>query len=292
MCIRDRVGLMLGYAIPGLIVDTSELNTRETERQVMKLNMILFSICLFSFILVVLLFRSKPPTPPSISAQRETMNVSDSFKESIKNKEYLLHLCAFALNDATYAGFSGVLSQLIRPFGYGDTEAGFIGVLLNLAGLLGTIVVIPLAKSPKHLKFGVVLMGLSIAGGFVVLQKAITLEWDDFMVQGAVVIIGLCFGGIWPMSAELAAEVNYPIREDISFGAMGALSNLLGIIQFSLLSIFLESNDCDGSSRALYVILVFLTISFILFIVNKYPARRLKAETTISTSKNTHHVAA
>eukprot|EP01017_Pseudomicrothorax_dubius_P043362 TRINITY_DN7205_c0_g1_i6.p1 TRINITY_DN7205_c0_g1~~TRINITY_DN7205_c0_g1_i6.p1 ORF type:complete len:423 (+),score=62.55 TRINITY_DN7205_c0_g1_i6:65-1333(+) len=274
----NQVGIILGYAVPGLIVNTNELDKKVIEQQMFKLNLIFTIICLVAFILAIFLFRSKPPSPPSLSAaQRETKTFWESFKRSLLNKEYVLHLGAYALNSASFNGFSGVLSQLIRPFGYGDADAGSIGVILNFSGLLGMVLVMPLASRPSSLRFGAISMGIIIVSGFLAWQRIIAMNLKLAMFV-AVFFVGFCFGGVWPLSAELASEVNYPISEDFSFGMMGALGNFLGIVQFGILSHLLGTGDYHGSNRAFITITVFLVISFILFLVNKYPLRRLKAE--------------
>jgi Na+/melibiose symporter-like transporter len=84
-------------------------------------NAALFEFIAFSIIIILctFVFREKPPTPPSESAnQVSESNLKEELKKIVSNKNVVLNGVVFAIILMTMNIMSANVAALIEPFGY------------------------------------------------------------------------------------------------------------------------------------------------------------------------------
>jgi hypothetical protein len=67
------VGTGIGFVLPAIIVNENEPDKTTTRKQVLILMLVEFAISFVGALMVVVLFREKPPNPPSLGAETEKM---------------------------------------------------------------------------------------------------------------------------------------------------------------------------------------------------------------------------
>jgi len=165
--------------------------------------------------------------------------VVKTWMQLLKDTEFIKLMLGFGAGLAIFNTLMTVISQMIRPAGYTDDDAGTFGGVLIGAGLVGAMIVGPVLDCTKMYKvFLKVGMPIALAAtiGFVVALKPDNMLW---------LIVGIgCLGFVMlpmmPVSLETAAECTYPIPEDCSSALLMITGQLMGIPLIFLLEYFIE----------------------------------------------------
>ena len=92
-------------------------------------------------LLVLLLYRAKPPTPPSFTSSIKRENFILATKLLLKNKNYLLFVCGSSLLFGSFVGGLLVsISFLLKPFGFKENDTSLILAVVPIAGGFGVYV--------------------------------------------------------------------------------------------------------------------------------------------------------
>ena len=68
--------------------------------------------------LILILFRNKPPCPPSAACDAERNNFKQDLKLVMKNKPFRLLLVAFSTGLGTLNCVASLIAQLTEPYGF------------------------------------------------------------------------------------------------------------------------------------------------------------------------------
>lgn len=91
-------------------------------------------------ICVLVYFPDKPPSPPSPSNIWKGHDGS-ALKVLLKDSSYMFLSFVFSVNYGVYFSWYSVLALAVKPFGVGETKAGYLGCSAILAGCLSGIIV-------------------------------------------------------------------------------------------------------------------------------------------------------
>jgi len=71
-------------------------------------------------VLLIIFAREKPPTPPSASAEKPSieLNLRNELKTLMKNRSYLLLVLGYATLYGTVTAVGAIISSLTHPYGY------------------------------------------------------------------------------------------------------------------------------------------------------------------------------
>ena len=96
--------------------------------------------------LVFLVFaRERPATPPCPPGLEVRSLVLDGFKQMLRQKQFLLLLVIFFIGLGAFNAVTTWIENIVRPNGFSSTQAGFIGGVMIVGGILGALVMpIPL----------------------------------------------------------------------------------------------------------------------------------------------------
>ncbi|KAM6923523.1 solute carrier family 49 member A3 [Xenentodon cancila] len=175
--------------------------------------------CVICFLATVGIRSSKPPTPPSASAEASG---SEPFLQGIKlllrNKAYLVLLLCFGSGIAVFTCFSSLLEQVLCVQGYTDDFAGLCGALFIVFGIIGAgILGLYVDKTKKFIEATKINMSLTALA-------CIAFSVVSLMPQQKVAVAAVCslfgfFGfSIYPVAMELSVECSYPVGEATSAG--------------------------------------------------------------------------
>ena len=217
-------GLAVGTLLPSLIISGNTTTTEEFT--------ILYSgecgFTLLTTILIILIFRSDPPTPPSPSEeQHQEIHLKEDFMKLITNIHYLTLLFGFSLGLAVFNALTTLLAQLIQPSGYTSDDAGIFGAAVIVAGLFNAFLagVIMDKTHAYKLILKILLLGACLSGVFftIILRPH---QWYPLAVS--IGLMGFFLLPLLPVSFECAVECTYPIRAEWSTGLLMCIGNILG----------------------------------------------------------------
>jgi FLVCR family feline leukemia virus subgroup C receptor-related protein len=194
-----------------------------------------FSVAIFTtllFLIIAIFFNDKPEFPPSAAqAQAVMANQNSSFYSSVKalatNPNFILLFITYGLNTGVFYAVSTVLNQMVTGV-FGDNyvkEAGYMGVTITIAGIVGSIVcgyLLDWTRLFKQITVGIYVLSLI---GMIAFTIALQIKfiWLLFIVSG---ILGFFMTGYLPIGFEFAAEISYPQPEGTSAGLLNAAAQV------------------------------------------------------------------
>jgi MFS family permease len=176
----------------------------------------------------------------------------DGLKHMLRLRDfYLLAFIAF-VTGAIFNGVSTWVEVIVRPKGLSVTQAGMIGGLLLIGGIVGVFILPPFSDRARKRK-PVFLWGLVLAIPFLV-GLALFNSYVPLMIT--TFVLGLFMMGIAPVQSQYATEMCYPAPEATSAGLF-MLFNQLSVVAISAMG---WSNEQLGSFMPSLLVLAGLMV--------------------------------
>lgn len=216
-------------------------------------------IGLVSTVLFLVFAKDQPPTPAGFE---ERVLVLDGLKHILKMRDfYLLAFIVFVIN-AIFNGVSTWVEVIVRPKGMDINQAGLIGGLLMIGGILGFFVLPPISDRSRKRK-PVFMAGALLSIPFLVLMAFAN---GFALLAIATFLLGLFVMGVIPVALQYATEICYPAPEGTSMG----LFTLAGQISVVGVTAMGWSNAVYGSfTPSLLVFAVCMVIGVVLLSIMK-----------------------
>ncbi len=204
-------GTALGMVLTPLLVQSMSIP---------KIQLLFGGIAAFSALIFLIFAREKPLTPPCPSGQEVRALMLDGLKHALRVRDFWFYLCVCFIGMGIYNGVTTWVETIIRPRGFTPTDAGTLGALLLVGGVLGAVVIPPFSdRQQKRQKF--ILLGFVLAiPGLVGLAFAET-AWLLFASAFA---MGFFLVSASPIGMQYAAEVTNPTPEGTSNGLIQLFS--------------------------------------------------------------------
>ncbi|XP_021923884.1 uncharacterized MFS-type transporter C09D4.1 isoform X2 [Zootermopsis nevadensis] len=274
----NQLGIAIGFLLPPMMVKNHD-NLDDIAHD---LSLMYYSVAGFTtalLVLIVLLFKAEPPMPPSPAQVEQRANDDTNFVSSLKrlitNKDYIFLLMSYGLNVGVFYAISTLLNQvLLVYFPDGEEDAGRIGLVMMLAGMLGSVLSgIVLDMTHKFKETTLALYVFSLLGMVVF---TFTLDTGKIaVVYFTGTLLGFFMTGYLPVGFELAAELTYPEPEGTSAGILNAAAQVFGIALTSGYSWLLEVTTHMWANGAMCFA---LALGNILTLVIKSDLRRQAAQ--------------
>jgi MFS family permease len=203
--LANLVGTALGMVLTPILIERISIPD---------VQLIYGAVSLFSAVLFVLLAREKPPTPPCPPGQEVRALMLDGLKNALRTRYFWYYLVISFIGFGIFNGITTWIESIIRPRGYSPTEAGTLGALMLVGGVLGAVTISPFSdRQRKRQRY--IFLGLSLAiPGLVGLTFANNL-WLLFISAFA---FGFFLISTSPIGMQYAAEVTNPTPEGTSNG--------------------------------------------------------------------------
>ena len=247
--ILNGLGCAVPYLVGPMLVPTKINSTNGTgivhgvedvRRDIMFLMYIAFGWSALLFLMILIYFPSKPPTPPSISASLERLDYKNGLLHIMKNKKlWILSLC-YAIPTGFQSGVGAVLDVDLNVIGVSQIDAGLLGFVASCIANVFTILLGIFSDIFKRrmklfvisfYSIGLIAFVVFICVYIKLIPYSSALLWTTYIIN----VIG-----VWapsPIFFELSAEVNYPVAEGTSHGFITWLANITGGIFLGVLMI-------------------------------------------------------
>jgi sugar phosphate permease len=203
--LSNLVGTALGMVLTPILIATLSIPN---------VQLIYGGIAAFSAVLFLLFAREKPPTPPCPAGQEVRALMLDGLKHALSVKDFWFYLCVSFIGMGIFNGVTTWVESIIRPRGFTPTDAGTLGALMLLGGVLGAVLIPPFSDR-QHKRQRYILLGFILAiPGLVGLAYATTL-WLLFVSAFA---LGFFLVSTSPIGMQYAAEITNPTPEGTSNG--------------------------------------------------------------------------
>ncbi|KFO97133.1 hypothetical protein N300_05644, partial [Calypte anna] len=223
----NQLGIAVGFLVPPVLVP----NVEDVEKLAYHISIMFFmtaGVATALFILVIIVFKEKPPYPPSRAQALIQSRAPEeySYMQSILR---LLHNANFLLLMVTYGLNTGCFYALVCVSPQGEeVNAGRIGLTIILSGMVGALISgIWLDKTKTYKQTTLVVYIMSLMG---MIAYTFTLSlghlWVVFLTAG---MLGFFMTGYLPLGFEFAAELTYPESEGTSSGLLNVSAQIFGI---------------------------------------------------------------
>ena len=237
----------------------------------------LLSYGIISIIGIVVFFvfvKERPPTAPCRPDQEERSLVFDGLKESLRIRNFIFVLVIFFVGLGVFNAVTTWIEDIVRPRGFSIVEAGNIGGLMIVGGIIGAVVVPILSdhyrKRTPFLLLAVIGASLGLVG--------VTFAESYWLLLVSAFVFGFFLLSAGPVGFQYGAEVTHPTPEGTSNGLLLLMGQISGIV-FILGMDSLKSPE-TGSMTMPLVILIGLMVLSLLF------ATRLKEPANIMTESS------
>lgn len=212
------------------------------------------AVAVISALLFILLAREKPPTPPCPPGLEVRALMLDGLKHALKVKDFLRYLVIWFIGMGIFNGVTTWVETIVRPRGFSPTDAGTLGALMLVGGLLGAVV-IPAISDRQHKRQRYLGLGFALAiPGLLGLAFA-TQYW---LLLLSAFSLGFFLVSASPVGMQYATEVTYPTPEGTSNG----LIQLCGQSSVIFVYIMAALQTADGSyTPSLLLATVLLVVS-------------------------------
>jgi MFS family permease len=165
-------------------------------------------------LLFIILARETPPTPPCPPGMEVRALMLDGFKHALRVRSFWLLLLIMFIGMGIFNGITTWVENIIRPRGFTPADAGTLGALMLVGGILGAVLIPPFSDRQRK-RVPYLLLGFSLAiPGLIGLTFA-TSSWL-LLVSGFA--LGFFLISASPVLMQYAAEVTQPTPEGTSNG--------------------------------------------------------------------------
>ncbi|EGD74792.1 hypothetical protein PTSG_07025 [Salpingoeca rosetta] len=232
--VANPVGIAVGSLLSGLLVSEAG--------DIKWMLLINAALSLVISLLVTVLFKDRPPTPPSHSAEEAHLSFVDGLKQLIRIPAYWALLVGFGIGIGLVSSLSSLFGQFTEAYGYSSDDAGYMSMAMVVAGLVGAgLSGYLLDKTGAFLViFKVCYLGAT--GGvvlFMFMNKADNLAW---LIVACAVTGFFAFAAL-PVGLELSVECTFPVHEGLSAGLIWIFAQATSIV------IIFSSNALRGEAR-------------------------------------------
>ena len=228
-------------------------------------------VSVISVIVFFVFVKERPPTAPCRPDQEERSLVFDGLKESLRIKNFLYLLVVFFVGLGVFNAVTTWIEDIVRPRGFSIIEAGAIGGVMIVGGIIGAVL-IPML-SDHYRKRTPYLLAAVIGAILGLVGLTFALSYWLMLVSGFVFGFFLLSAG--PVGFQYGAEITHPTPEGTSNGLLLMMGQISGIVFILAMDIF--KSPVTGSMTTPLLVLIGLMVLSLLF------AARLKEATTILT---------
>jgi cyanate permease len=228
--LSSLAGIALGMVLPPMLITTVSISQAQ---------LLYGGIAAVTSVLFLIFAREKPATPPCAEGQEERALMLDGLKHALKVKEFWLYLGVCFIGMGIFNGVTTWVENIVRPRGFTPSDAGMLGALLLVGGLLGAVILPSFSdKQHKRQKFIMIGVAFAIPGlfGLAFAQSAWLLYVSSFS-------LGFFLTSANPVGMQYCAEVTYPTPEGTSVG----LIQLFGQTSVVFVYIMEALSTRDGS---------------------------------------------
>eukprot|EP01135_Chromosphaera_perkinsii_P010407 Nk52_evm79s2118 gene=Nk52_evmTU79s2118 len=220
----NQVGSALGAFFPGQLVDDNVDKMRD---------MLLYEAIITSAIALpnVIVFRSQPPSPPSPSSEKKITEGSlspwEETKQLLFNKQFIMLYIIEGIAVGSYATILAIVDQVLGDIDSSST-VGNISFVLQLAGIPGVMILVPLLTKSKRYK--VVLLSVMTFVSLSLVGFTVSVYYVHIpTIYVTSALVGFFWYASVPLLYEFAAELSYPVSESTSSGLLNQAMYLFAL---------------------------------------------------------------
>ena len=243
--LANLVGTALGMVLTPILIESMSIPT---------VQLIYGGVSAALAVLFLILAREKPATPPCEPGEEVRSLMLDGLKHAVKVRPFWFALAVSFVGLGIFNGITTWVEAMIRPRGFTPGDAGTLGALMIVGGVIGAVVIPALSDKQRMRQRYMYVAIIGAIPGMVGLTYA-TSAWLLFT---SAFMMGFFLVSALPIAMQYAAEITYPTPEGTSNGLMQLTGQ--GAVVFVYIMEALKT--ADGSfTPALLLAIVLMVIS-------------------------------
>ena len=211
--LANLVGTALGMVLTPILTEQLPIPT---------VQLIYGGVSAFAAVLFIVLSREHPPTPPCPPGMEVRSLMLDGLKQIIRSVPFWLFVVVYFIGLGIFNGLSTWIENIIRPRGFTPTDAGTLGALMILGGIIGAVV-IPAISDKQHKRQRYMLLGVTLAIPGLV---GVTFFTSFALLLVSAFWMGFFLISVAPIGMQYVAEVTFPAPEGTSNGVIQLFGQL------------------------------------------------------------------
>ncbi|EFO25829.2 hypothetical protein LOAG_02657 [Loa loa] len=277
----NQLGIAIGFVLPPVLVHMGAADFIASDLNRLFLISVVANTIIF--LLIIFSFPGKPPVPPSLAQLRMLLDTSEknyyhSLKQLMTNPNFILLFITYGVNVGVFYAVSTVLSQMILIFHPNEQEsAGMIGLLLVLAGMIGSVLCGFILDRFHHFKLTTLVVYVFCAVGMLLFTFLVNIA-QMWYIYASSILLGFFMTGYLPIGFEFASELTFPVAEGTASGLLNASAQVFGIALTLCVGFILQYGSVLASNLTLTG---FLIVGAFLTALIKSDLRRQRAHGSI-----------
>jgi len=253
----NLIGTALGLVLTPILIETISIPT---------VQLIYGGIAAFSSVLFILLAKETPPTPPGPAGSEVRALMLDGLKHALKVRPFWFSLLISFIGLGIFNGVTTWIEAMIRPRGFTPTDAGTLGALMIVGGVIGAVVIPALSdKQHKRQRYLYVALIGAIPG-----MVGLTFATTSWLLFTSAFAMGFFLVSAMPIAMQYAAEITHPTPEGTSNGLMQLTGQ--GAVVFVFIMEALKTSD-GSFTPALLLAIGLLIVSAVFITQMKDPQK-------------------
>ncbi len=228
--LSSLVGTALGMVLTPILTESLSIAT---------VQIIYGGVAAFSSVLFLLLARENPPTPPCAPGDATRALMLDGLKHALKIKPFWFYLIASFIGLGLFNGLTTWVEAIIRPRGFTPNDAGTLGALMIVGGLVGAVLLPALSDKMRKRQIFLMIAFLGAIPGLL----GMTFATSPVLLFASAVVLGFFLVSAMPIGMQYSAEITYPTPEGTSNG----LIQLFGQAAVVFVYVMEAMKTSDGS---------------------------------------------
>ena len=261
--LASMLGVALGMVLTPILADMMSIAT---------LQLVYGLLAAATSVAFLVLARERPATPPCPPGMDERALMLDGLKHALHVRPFLVMLGIAFIVMGAFNGVTTWVEQIIQPRGFSPTEAGVMGALMLVAGIIGAVVLSALSdRRGKRIRFLVIALVATVPG-----MLGIAFVSSIWLLYAFAAVLGFFLVAVLPIGMQYAAEITNPTPEGTSNG----LIQLCGQVSVVYVYLMAALRTADGSYT------VSLVLSAVLLAVGALVVSRLRDAATVRAAKD------
>lgn len=228
--LANLIGTALGMLLTPILTEQLPIPT---------VQLIFGGMAAIAAVLFVTLSREHPLTPPCPPGMEVRSLMLDGLKQILRSVPFWLFVIVYFVGMGIFNGISTWVESIIRPRGFTPTDAGTLGALMVLGGIIGAVV-FPSLSDKQHKRQRYMLLGVLLAIPGLVGVTFVTAYW---LLLVSAFFLGFFLISVAPIGMQYVAEITYPAPEGTSAG----LIQLFGQVSVVFVYIMEAMKSKDGA---------------------------------------------
>ncbi len=226
--LANLVGTALGMVLTPVLIESMSIA---------RVQLVYGGFAAFSSVLFLLLAKEKPATPPCEEGGETRALMLDGLKHALTIKPFWLYLAVSFIGLGIFNGITTWVELIIRPRGFTPNDAGTMGALMVLGGLIGAVVLPALSDKAGKRQLYLMIAFIGAIPGLV----GVTFATTPLLLFGSAAVMGFFLVSALPIGMQYSAEITYPTPEGTSNGLIQLFGQ--GAVVFVYIMEAMKSSD-------------------------------------------------